>query len=326
MTAPLQLSSGSAALPSLTFGTDTDTGAYRVGANELGLAAGGVLAEKLTATGAVFPLVATTQAGITATQSTANGAAMTATGNGTGAAVSGTGGASNGTGLSGTGGATNGIGVLGQGAGTGTGVRGVGGASAGDGVAGVGGTGGVGVRGTGAYGVIAAGTGFGVFAEATDASGIAVDAVAGAANGIAVKARAAGAGGIAIEVGAGHAKFTGADPASTAGFSDTLTPMNLVKAWAVITVDGAGAVAINNGFNAASVSLPGGNVIRLTFATAMGTATYGVWVTPFATPFEPFAFTRATGSVDIKFANSAGAIQDPAAVAATLSVMVMGAN
>jgi hypothetical protein len=41
MTAPLPLSNGTFALPSLTFGTDTDTGIYRIGANNLGVTAGG---------------------------------------------------------------------------------------------------------------------------------------------------------------------------------------------------------------------------------------------------------------------------------------------
>lgn len=44
ITRPLQLPDGTAALPSLTFSGDTDTGLYRIGANELGLVIGGALA------------------------------------------------------------------------------------------------------------------------------------------------------------------------------------------------------------------------------------------------------------------------------------------
>jgi hypothetical protein len=42
MTAPLQLPDGTAALPALTFSGDTNTGAYRVGANSLGFSTDGV--------------------------------------------------------------------------------------------------------------------------------------------------------------------------------------------------------------------------------------------------------------------------------------------
>jgi microcystin-dependent protein len=51
MTAPLPLASGTAALPSLTFSADTDTGIYRVGADQLGIAAGGVLVNTIASTG-----------------------------------------------------------------------------------------------------------------------------------------------------------------------------------------------------------------------------------------------------------------------------------
>lgn len=44
MTGPLKAASGTAAAPSLSFGSDPDTGAYRRGSNELGFAVGGVAA------------------------------------------------------------------------------------------------------------------------------------------------------------------------------------------------------------------------------------------------------------------------------------------
>jgi hypothetical protein len=57
MTAPLPLSNGTVSLPSLTFGSDTDTGIYRIGANNLGV----------TAAGAKVLDVATTGLGVTGT-------------------------------------------------------------------------------------------------------------------------------------------------------------------------------------------------------------------------------------------------------------------
>jgi microcystin-dependent protein len=51
MTAPLPLASGTAALPSLTFSADTDTGIYRVGADQLGIAVAGTLVNTVASTG-----------------------------------------------------------------------------------------------------------------------------------------------------------------------------------------------------------------------------------------------------------------------------------
>lgn len=47
MVAPLQLPDGTAALPSLTFSSDTNTGVYRVGADSLGFSAGGTVRARI---------------------------------------------------------------------------------------------------------------------------------------------------------------------------------------------------------------------------------------------------------------------------------------
>jgi hypothetical protein len=87
MTAPLELANGTVSLPALTFDSDPDTGLYRVGAGELGIAADGVKVAGITVTTVTLPK------GVTATQSTTNASAVTATGNGTGYGVNATGGA-----------------------------------------------------------------------------------------------------------------------------------------------------------------------------------------------------------------------------------------
>lgn len=141
MQAPLQLSNGSAAAPSLTFGTDTDTGAYRVGANNGGLTAGGVKSFDWTASGVA----------VTGTQSVSGmltcSAGLTVTGAASGAGVSSTGGSGNTNGVYGLG-SGSGTGVFGQAANT-SGAIGVYGAAAGAssiGVNGVGVGGGLGGR------------------------------------------------------------------------------------------------------------------------------------------------------------------------------------
>lgn len=51
MTGVLKLANGSAAAPSVTFGSDTDTGIYRYGANQVGVAVGGVASGYFASTG-----------------------------------------------------------------------------------------------------------------------------------------------------------------------------------------------------------------------------------------------------------------------------------
>jgi len=52
MTAPLKASSGTVAAPSHTFGSDPDTGAYRIGSNNYGIAVGGTKIVDVASTGA----------------------------------------------------------------------------------------------------------------------------------------------------------------------------------------------------------------------------------------------------------------------------------
>lgn len=140
MTAPLPLANGTVAAPALTFGSDTDTGLYRVNANDMAAACGGTKVAEWTSTGVALPL------GLVVTQSQSNTAGVTATGNGTASGLNGYGGAT-GIGVYGEGGGngtgTSGVGVQGQGKGSSAGVVGFGGASAGPGVSGVAGTGGL---------------------------------------------------------------------------------------------------------------------------------------------------------------------------------------
>jgi hypothetical protein len=81
MTAPLALSSGSSALPGLTFTGDADTGIYRGGADGVALVCGATEAQSWAATGATFPR------GLTVTQSQTNTVGATITGNGSAAGL-----------------------------------------------------------------------------------------------------------------------------------------------------------------------------------------------------------------------------------------------
>lgn len=61
MTGPIKASSGTVAAPSITFGSDTDTGFYRKGSNKVGVALGGVeVVGAFTPTGAMLQYLGTT--------------------------------------------------------------------------------------------------------------------------------------------------------------------------------------------------------------------------------------------------------------------------
>src|SRR3990172_8168015 len=59
MLAPLQLVDGTPSLPGLTFGTDVNTGMYRITADTIGFAVGGVLSFTIAAAGVTAPSVLT---------------------------------------------------------------------------------------------------------------------------------------------------------------------------------------------------------------------------------------------------------------------------
>lgn len=282
MTAPLPLANGTVAAPALTFGTDTDTGLYRIGANNPGIAAGGVLAQQWTATGSTLPL------GAIVTQSQTDTDGLDATGNGVGKGLFGTGGSTSGSGVAGVGGAPNGYGIDGHGTGAGGGVSGNGGAT-GPGVVGTGGAtsgvGGIFAGGWFSAGVTASGGGTdggagvaGIVATGgTTGNGGTFTGGAGSPGLVATGGTTSGNGGEfigtgtgnAIKVGAGNAKFTASNPATTTAFTDTVTPKNIIKAWARLITNGDGSVTISDAFNITSCAVTGTNNVTCTLASAM---------------------------------------------------------
>lgn len=265
MLAPLQCSSGSVSAPSLTFSADTDTGLYRIGANNPGMSVGGVKVQEWATTGSTFPLLLavtgaqTNAAGLTATQSTSNGSAITATGDGSGKGGVFTGG-STGQGLTATAGGGNTTGGTLTGTGTGAGATGVGGSTAAGGYGGSF-TGG----GTNAAGALCTGGGTG-------------------AGVLAVGGGSAGTGGPGIVVTSngttrGSIEFGDANPASTQGFSNVIRASSVPKAWGHLESSGAGALTVSAGFNIASVACggAGNDDFIVTMATgASGTNNYAV--------------------------------------------------
>lgn len=274
MSAPLRCSSGTVGAPSLTFSADTDTGLYRIGANNPGMSAGGVKVQEWSATGSTFPLTMTvtgtaTHSGastltglatfsdgiVVSAPSTANRKGIDSTGNGTGDGIYGTGGATDGRGGTFFGGGSNGPGLAGTGIGTAYGVAGVGGAT-GNGVVGI----------------------------------------AGGSPTANTNSR------WAFEASSGHMHLSGGNPNSNTAFSNALTPMNIVKAWARLSMAGAG-VSVGAGFNVtAACGGTGNDSVVVTFGTGMANTAYVVIAQTINSATLPITNGYAAGSFSVSSA------------------------
>lgn len=298
MLAPLKATDGTAAAPSVTFSNDPDTGLYRVSDNTVAVAANSTQAQRWTSTGTTIPVAvsALSTLGVTEAVTASNGITATRTTSG-GIAGTFTGNGS-GHGVLATGGSSSGYGV-----------RAVGGAPNGGGLIG-----------------IASGTGYGV------------DGVGGASGGggifspgTAATATARTASVVAYQ---GDISFSGtANPNSNVALSNTLTPKNVVKAWATIQTTGSPGsrtVSILDGFNVTSVAFDGtGAIIQLTFATAFANTNYAPFVT-MATRNQTGSGTSSTTTLAlITAADSAtGATYNfnSDAFSVTIYIMVLGAQ
>ncbi len=330
MLAPLKLTSGSAAAPSLEWSSDTNSGLYRSASHDLRFSVNGTDVEKWTTTGE------TILNGLTITQSQSNVTALTGTGNGTAAA---------GTFL---GGSSGGPGIVTTGNGTGAGLKAIGGSDGGPAVLAIGIDGGYGVYSSGGSGSgigVGAFGGFGHAAIGLYATGGPDGGIAGVftghaeSNGIevsggitspAVGIKAAGgtgsngAGGWFIPDGTGAG--IRADPGSsqvavdargvvdfrnsvTLASSDVAAGVqsreNLIVAWASFTVTSAGGggnftTSLEDGFHIFSVARTGASIIRVTFAGNLANATFAPMVLVTGTPASYLTtvgnITRAVGS------------------------------
>jgi len=275
MTAPLQHSSGSAALPSVTFSAEPTSGLYRAGAGDIRMSVGTSAVEKWQSSGVTIT-------GTAAVSSTVTGAAATFTATGTSDGVTGIGGPTSGWGVTGNGTAASAAGVKGNGGSAGNGVEGyahgvawgvVGngdGTANGNGVQGIGYNAGTGVQGTGGatgIGVKGTGTPGGQFAAASAATGGTRTTAAALTN--------------------GDLSLDGVTvPNTTTALKNRLTPVNIVKAAGHVTYP-AGTPTLSGGFNITSVASSAvwsGNqdTVTVTFAQPMVDANYqlafsGMW-------------------------------------------------
>lgn len=314
---------GTTAAPAYSFTSETDLGLYRAGSGDLRAADGSTDILTLTTSAVTSKSALVAEKGATVTNSTSNGAGTTTTGNGTGAGVLGTGGTSNAAGVRGVGGATNGPGLSGQGTGSGQGAVLVGGASA-VGLTSTGGSGGAG--GVDGFGT---GSGAGVTGVGGPSDGTGIVGVGqGAGRGGTFSAGTAATGADptnAVELTNGNLLLSGTAPNKDEALTNTLTPANITKAWANITTNGAGAVTLNDGFNVASVSLSGGDVV-VTLAGDMANTTYAAHTEAFnSLTVRTNVAAKNVGSLNVNAGNvSTGADYDLSTNALTLDVTVIG--
>lgn len=329
MLAELRLVAGTSSLPGLAFTAETTTGLYRAGAGDIRMANNGTDIAGFKATEFRMYQAGIGVKGLTLTQSTSNTTALAATGNGTAAGVTGVGGAT-GVGGSFTGGASGADGLTA--AGTGTGGHGLtvsAGTSAGRGLNVTAGAYGAYLRaGIGINAIASAGVG----AEITGAAGAVGAIITGGSGSVGVQAvagtAATGADPTnALECTNGNLKLSGTAPNSDEALANTLTPINLPKAWAKITTTGGGSTTatVNAGFNVAS-AVASGTTLTLNIAQDLTTAGIAL-VTAESQAIIPQA-TCQTADVLITAwdIGGAAAYNWQAASAKTVYVLVFGAQ
>lgn len=113
----------------------------------------------------------------------------------------------------------------------------------------------------------------------------------------------------AVSITNGDLDMSGvANPTSTTGLSNRLTPKNFAKAWSSFTgVGSAGSSTIHDGCNITSVveaNNGGAGEITVTFATAMADTNYAVMLGNNGSTAKPFIFSKSTGSFKVRIASS----------------------
>lgn len=124
-----------------------------------------------------------------------------------------------------------------------------------------------------------------------------------------------------------------ADPNPLATFAPAVNSLHasqIPKAWGVVTLDGAGNVALTEGFNIASVS-QGGGVLIVTFARAFANGNYSVKAERVLSAANQWRDAVSSGHVTtgmlislFYFDGSAVAVENPATTACTVTFAVFG--
>lgn len=305
MTAPLRLPNGTQASPAWQFDSDTDTGCWRNSAGVLRCGANNTYALEITDSLVTVPL------GLTVTETTTNASGVNGTGNGTGYGVRGFGGTSGG-GIYGEAGADGGVGVTATGSHTYPGVVANGGVNSGNG-------GELTSGGGNGNGVVGLGSGSGHGAYLTGGTtGLGAVMIAGtAATGATRK--------FAARVTNGDFDMDGvANPNSDVSIKNALTPMGLVKGWAVVATGASPSVAA--GANVSSTVSCSSNVITVSWIQDFSTASYAMLVSSNADGNIIRASSGGVGSTLIGATLHDGSTVNLCSTVMAITVVVLGAQ
>ena len=308
MLAPLKLSAGTAAAPGLTWSLDPDSGLYRVSAGTVGLSTDATQVQRWDTTGTTLsvpvscsPGACSFPTGVSSSAASTFSAGLTATTTGANAIT--TTGNGGGSGVVATGGSTSGPAIVATGgAPNGYGIRAFG-TGTGWGVEGIGGTSSSAAQGTG-----------GIFSPGTAATATT------RTNSV-----------VAYQ---GDLLFSAVtNPNSNVGLSNTLTPKNVVKAWARLVTTGGGstAVTVADGFNVTGATASGTS-LTVTFASAFTGTDYGIFVTPSTSVLACSGTYNTTSSALVSCRDISGAalpfpfFDFQAGASRTVYVMAIGAQ
>lgn len=135
----------------------------------------------------------------------------------------------------------------------------------------------------------------------------------------------------ALTLANGHLALAGTAPAKDQSVGNAVTPTNVIKAWASVSVNSSGVSTFNDGFNVASVSNPDSitKAVTITFGTAMASNKYAV---DGSADFDGTSNYRTVavrarnaGSVDVVvLAANTGTPVNLSSVAAEFNVIVVG--
>jgi hypothetical protein len=137
-------------------------------------------------------------------------------------------------------------------------------------------------------------------------------------------------GAAALHVGAGHAIFTGTQPAVAAdpGQDNLLCATNLPKAWAMLSTNGSGGVTVNDGFNIASAAVVSTTHVLVTFARAFANPSYAVMLQNCTKDEDeiprPDFGSQTTTTVKIYWVDSTNSPLNPSTTEFRTSILVFG--
>lgn len=120
--------------------------------------------------------------------------------------------------------------------------------------------------------------------------------------------------------------LTGSDPTSSTGFTDTITPMNVAKAWGRVTGNGGSASTILAGFNVTNITDSGDNLVVDIVSDFANNDTYACVATSDASGKITSISNNAAGQIILSLLNHDGTGVTLSSSATRINFVCYGAN